>query len=388
MIDILAGSARLLLGAAIGLAFGTAHAEEGKAAGSAPRFRILPACTAAPVSEACQRSLTVTRAEAVVHSAPDQALNYELYGQTIDITFRASEAEPDFVFGDAPYLCCDLQTFLQPVAPNVWGISIEAPKLSAAILELTLGNLANSPAPKRAFQGPDATHVLVRYQDGGLVPQRRTINSHYLKESRDIYEYRGRLCEHSLVGCKVIYLADGAQFSIFLNNSPSPKDLKALDLMVIVGIANPSKDDQFGGKRTGELLADAGDNPDFDAFERFVTEEVIPFVESTPVPRTARSVGGWSNGGAWALSVALDRSDLFGSALAFSNGTWQPPSRAAPAKGLKVKFGGGTLERSPKIFEADARKVAATGASLDEHYVVGGHSISTWNALFWWAITP
>lgn len=387
MIDVLAGFRMLGVGIAIGLlALGVAHAEEKAPKKGQPRFAGLPACTSSRSPDACELPLTAARAEAILQGEPGQALAYRLHGETIDIAFKTAERE--FAFGDAPYLCCDLQTFLKPVAPGMWAVSIKAPKLSAAVLEITLANLIGGPAPRRAFHGPDATHPLVGARSGLLVARKRTIISRYLNESRDIHEYRGRLCARSLARCKVLYLADGDGFAVFLNNSPSPSARRALDRMVIVGIDNAGNDNQFSEKRLGALVAAAGDKAAYEAFERFVTEEVIPFVEPTPVPRTARSVGGWSNGGAWALSMALDHGDLFSSALAFSNGIWKPSNHAVAAKDLKVKFGGGTLESSTSKFKAEVRKVVGTGASVSEHYVVGGHSTSTWNALFWWAINP
>lgn len=385
MIDVPAGLAKLCLGVTLGFLFlGVVQAEEKVEVKRGPRFSTLPACASPHPLEVCERAVTADRAEAILRAAPQQALSYGQHDQTIDIVFKTPDT--DFVFGEAPYLCCDLQTYLRPVAAGLWGISIEAPKLSAAVLSISIANLTNGASPHLGFRGPDATHPLVR-QGGALAPVRRTIDSRHLKEKRDIYEFKGRLCEHSLARCKVLYLADGRQFADFLNNSPSPAARRALHRMVIVGISNPSNDGNFGEKRASELLAHAGDDLEFRAFERFVTEEVIPFVEPTPVPRTARSVGGWSNGGAWALSIILDHDDLFGSALAFSNGVWRPPSGAMVRKDTKVKFGGGTLERSRQKYEIDVRKVAATGASVDELYVEGGHSTSTWNALFWWAIS-
>ena len=86
--------------------------------------------------------------------------------------------------------------------------------------------------------------------------------------------------------------------------------------------------------------------------------------------------------------MALAHSELFSTALVFSNGIWKPPSYPVKVKDLKIKFGGGTLEQSSKKFDAYAHQIAQLGPSVDEQYVVGGHSISTWNALFWWAIAP
>jgi enterochelin esterase-like enzyme len=381
MIDGLAKlGSRLGWGVALGLlAFGAARAGDKE-----PKFSTLPVCASPDQAEVCQRPFTAERAEAVLQAEPQETLAYALHGQTIDIAFKAPT--PEFVFGEAPYLCCDLQSYMQPLAPGLWGISIEAPKLSAAVLEITLANLAGGPAPRRTFRGPDATHAIAVWRKGGIVAQRMTIDSRYLKKSRGINVYKGARCQRSVARCKVLYLADGNGFEIFLNNSPSPQALRVLDRMVIVGIDNPGDDNRFGEKRMGELLAVAGDKEAYGAFEHFVVEEVIPFVEPRRVPPKARSVGGWSNGGAWAMSMGLEHGDLFGTALAFSNGSWRRPERAPDAKTLRVKFGGGTLERSSQKFQKDARTLADLGASVDELYVVGGHSMSTWNALFWWAI--
>jgi enterochelin esterase-like enzyme len=366
--------------------FGNGHAADDMKPRKGPRFSTFPACASSAVTATCERALTTERAGAIVQSAPAQALNYESHDETIDITLKTSAKA--FAFGEAPYLCCDLQTYLKPVSEGLWGVSIDAPKLNAAVLELSIANLLGAPSPHRDFRGPDATHPRVTSERPAVALEHLTINSRHLQAARDIDVYRGRLCQRGLARCQILYLSDGASYAPFLNYVPSPSAQKRLDHLVIVGIDNPKDDDQFGEKRMGELLLAAGDSDKFNAFELFVTDEVIPLVEPTPVSRRARFVGGWSNGGAWALSMALAHSDLFSTALVFSNGIWKPPSHLANLKDLKIKFGGGTLEQSSKKFDAYARQIAQLGPSVDERYVVGGHSISTWNALFWWAIAP
>lgn len=343
-----------------------------------------PACASNTVASICERAITAEQAESIVQSAPEQALNYVSHGETIDITLRTPAKE--FAFGEAPYLCCDLQTYLKPISEGLWGISIDAPKLNAAVLELSIANLLGVPSPHRDFRGPDATHPWVSYEPPTIALDHLTVNSRHLQAARDIHVYRGRLCRRNLARCEVLYLADGASFRPFLNYAPSPLAQKRLDHLVIVGIDSPKDDDRFGGKRMSELLLAIGDSEKFKAFESFVMDEVIPLVEATPVSRRKRLVGGWSNGGAWALSMALAHNDRFSTALVFSTGIWKPPSPPIRVKNLTIKFGGGTLERSSKKFDEYARQIEQLGPSVDEHYVVGGHSISTWNALFWWAI--
>lgn len=367
------------------LVFGGAHAEDSGKSYKGPKFSTFPTCASSVVTATCERALTAERADEIVQAAPAQALNYVSYGETIDLTFKASAKE--FAFGEAPYLCCDLQTYLKPVAPGLWGISIDAPELNRAVLELSIANLLGVPSPHRDFRGPDATHPRVSAERAAPMLESRTIDSRYLRAPRDIHVYRGHLCQRSLARCRVLYLADGDSYAPFLSYAPSPSAQKSLDHLVIVGIDSPKGDDQFSGKRMSELLLAAGDSEKFNAFERFVTEEVIPRIEPTPVSRKARLVGGWSNGGAWALSMALKHSEIFSTALVFSNGIWKPPGQPTKAKDLKIKFGGGTLEAPPEKFDMYARQIAGLGPSVDKLYVVGGHSISTWNALFWWAIT-
>ena len=61
---------------------------------------------------------------------------------------------------------------------------------------------------------------------------------------------------------------------------------------------------------------------DFARHLRFVTDELIPYVEQRyggRRDRVDRGIGGWSNGGHWALAAGGLRADLFGKVLALSS---------------------------------------------------------------------
>ncbi|NYE60916.1 enterochelin esterase-like enzyme [Duganella sp. 1224] len=75
--------------------------------------------------------------------------------------------------------------------------------------------------------------------------------------------------------------------------------------------------------------------PEFIAHERFLLETVIPAIERTygaPAERGLRAVGGASNGGSWAASMALRNPGVFGTALVMSPG--MPPVQHGAARSL------------------------------------------------------
>jgi enterochelin esterase-like enzyme len=140
----------------------------------------------------------------------------------------------------------------------------------------------------------------------------------------------------------------------------------------------------FDNTRSAEMVMSFGD-PAFNRFQKFLLEEVLPRIEGGSKP-LGRYTAGYSNGGAWALSTALAHPVLFRGALAFSPTGW----KNVPANRQKTEqfvwIGSGTLESVYNQTQQDAAQLRSIGLKTYAKFVVGGHSYSTWNALFWWSL--
>ncbi len=313
-------------------------------------------------------------------SAPT-GLSISVRGDELDVTYRGSSGP--FSFGEAPYLCCDLQTFLEGGEGGVWSARIRVPNLDRAVLDISIANTSPPPHPL-SFEGDRADHHAVRAGGPAQIALRSTLHSKALNEDREVYIFRGKRCEHSASDCTLIVLADGENLDTFLANPPQPTD-GLLDGLILVGVAGPP-DTDGGEARIAELLL-AANQPAFQRFEAFVLEEVIPYVEGAAHAKSRWS-GGESNGGAWAVDIALRHPKVFAGALGFSIGSftkdWLAPERP-PAPAPTFLLGGGSLE--PEGFgrriHLITTRLAALGLHAEERQFTGGHSMSTWNALFW-----
>lgn len=206
------------------------------------------------------------------------------------------------------------------------------------------------------------------------------VQSEALDGARRLSIFRGRDCRETLDGCVVAYMADGDTLHGFLRRAPVDA---ATNRLVVVGIHNDHTD-RTGRARPGELLRDV-DRGRYRAFERFLIDELIPFVEGeTRRPAADRWVVGYSNGGAWAIDMLERRRDVFGGAAAFS--VADQSTRGRKVSGARVFLGAGRQESSSygAYTRASAAALKAAGARVQEHYVPGDHSPVTWAPLFWW----
>jgi enterochelin esterase-like enzyme len=293
-------------------------------------------------------------------------------GQFLDVVYEHGN---DFVFGEAPLLADDIETPMERIGDGLWSKRLVLRDPDHALVTLSPANVIGSPT--MTFGGAHADHALVKF---GTSSDVKTITTHSnaLKAARDIYVYRGERCRTTVDNCRVIYFADGGTISLFMLNKPSGIDTSRL---VLVGLANPPHDDQFGGNRIAELLKDSND-PAYARFQKFLIDEIIPKVEGHGQP-AARYVGGYSNGGGWAVTTMLAHPNIFGGALAFS-----PAPQATSQTDIRahaVWIGSGTLESFRKSAEQYAKTLKGLHADVQTRYFVGGHYFNTWNALFWWA---
>ena len=347
------------------------------------KFDGLPPCARAlAVAEPCQAELPQSEVAGLLQDGAGP-VHARLHDDELDVAYTA--ATQNYTFGEAPYLCCDLQTFLVPSSPGVWAARLRSTELRHAGLRVSIANLDAAAAPKPLqVLSAEPDHALTDTVRSGAVTSAKLLLSPALGDARTIYVYRGERCRSSLSACSVIYMADGEQLDTMI--SAAGANWRAdLAFCVLVGLADPPHDDQFGSKRAAELLRDQH-RPNFARFERFLLEDVEPATEGRGGLPAQRWVAGTSNGGSWALNIALRHPTIFGGAIALSPGTWAAPAKM-PSSKLRVFVGSGRLEGS---FRQGALKAANRLRALElpvtEASVAGGHSVDTWAPLFWRAV--
>ena len=305
-------------------------------------------------------------------------------------------------------LCCALQTPLEPIGDSGMGaITVRIPRVDEALLDAgmiaseTAYPVERVPTPSAPMPPPRATTLR------GTIT-RHVIRSSNLGQAREIQVYVPAAVPPG-ARLPVIFLTDGEteRFAGLLEGAARGSGAAGA---ILVGIA-PASGTLPGCKgmcdrRALEYLMSAGDDqsaPDslFNRHLRFVADEVVPLVIGH-YPASSKSAdhiaAGYSNGGAWAVSAAELRPDVFGGVVAMSvaGGPW-PAQHASSLKGMRVYAGAGTFER---FFLPRTREVAASaqaaGAEVKMDEIVSGHSSLLWDALFahglpWvlaWSTTP
>lgn len=121
--------------------------------------------------------------------------------------------------------------------------------------------------------------------------------------------------------------------------------------------------------------------PAFLAHERFLLDTVVPAIEAkygAPPERRLRAVGGASNGGVWAASMALRNPGVFGTAFVLSPGV-RPAQHGAARSSSRFYVAAGELEPG---FNANAACVAgeivARGGIATFKSYPSGHDIGMW----------
>ncbi|MRX11175.1 hypothetical protein GJ697_25450 [Pseudoduganella sp. FT25W] len=158
----------------------------------------------------------------------------------------------------------------------------------------------------------------------------------------------------------ILYLADGGWTSpgAWLTEPIRRGEIPPL---IVVGIEYGPKGQMTSDLRMVTYLGDTEVKgqlePEFVAHERFLLDTVIPAIEAkygAPPERRLRAVGGASNGGVWAASMALRNPGVFGTAFVMSPGV--PPAQHGAARPLsRFYVSAGDLEPS---FRRNARCVA------------------------------
>lgn len=292
-------------------------------------------------------------------------------------------------------LCCGLQLPLAPIpGTRLWAVTarVQNVQQAALTLEIVSGSQRSATQEPTLWRGPEAPAPVLRASRLAGQVRRVTLDSgDALTGSRTVTVYTppGWTRAEAL---PAVYLADGGSAEELARTLEPAVEAGTAPRVVLVGIQNaPSfapgsttyrpEDD----RRAHEYLeGQAGGAERFTAHERFVLKVVLPWAEREYGLRAApdaRAVGGFSNGGAWAISLAARHPDTFRGVIALS------PSNAAvqnaPHPRARVSTQGGTLEpsflRAATQYAALARKAGAATRLVTR---VGGHDLLLWAEAF------
>ena len=291
-------------------------------------------------------------------------------------------------------LCCAVATGLEPIGDsNFAAITVRIPKIREALIDVGYSSERTADSGD-VIRGPDAPPAPpVADPLGGRI-DRVPIASAALGETRGISVYVPPKTDPQ-ARLPVIYLADGEVAHYAPIAEAAVRDGRAAPA-ILVGIVpayGPASNCRMTpcDRRMLDYVIDQsaeaplGDTP-FGRHMRFVTDEVMPFVESHyPASRLRedRVVAGYSNGGSWALAAAEMRPDLFGNVLAMSAGTRGVQERASLLRGTRIFAGAGLFEDDFRNrLSVIARVARSAGSDVRFQVMVSGHSRLMWDVLF------
>ena len=330
----------------------------------------------------CKDKVSDAEARAVLGDATKNA-GVLVSADSVLVAMRASSDE--FEYLDRPYLCCDIQAYLDLVGENLFAARFMVKDARTLNIGLFPVNMRNGESRKLSYAGSEKFIIaeqLVSEQSlrqRGLDVQVHTLDGSSLMGERKIALFRGRNCVISISDCTIVYMADGESLRTFVFNAHQAG--VALDSFVLAGIYGPGgRGNDLSNARIDELLFGYSP-PRFDAYMAFLKGPVISFVEGDASPK-ARFVAGSSNGGAWALDALQRFPKTFTGAIAMSTAIWKDKF-ADDLAGKKIYLGSGTLEG---LTTEQTRRIANVlrnhGASVRETYPASGHSTNAWVNIF------
>lgn len=290
----------------------------------------------------CKQSLSAQAIASELDKLKTKNFAYEVKGDTLFVSARLAPAAVAYPKG--PYLCCEIQAYLDKISDDVYGASFRWKRMASAMLDLQFLNLKNRPdtrfqlrgSPQFVFAGDKVVPGLIEASGATLTTLTYAAPGEY--GTRKVTVFRGAACRDTVAACSVIYTPDGHETAKFADNALA----SGIDLgrVVVAGVHNADHDP--AGSRIEELVLDA--NPArYDAFMRFVTGDLPRHVEGGVRP-LRRLAAGYSNGGAWAYDALVSQGSHFDGAIIMSPAQWRTRGEAA-LQGRRVFVGAGYMER-------------------------------------------
>lgn len=332
----------------------------------------LLSCSSGDQTGVCKDSLYDNDEKLANEITANETFSYFLKDDSLLISARVS---PNTITKfSKPFLCCEIQGYLDPVGHGLYAARFRWKKMKYANVDMRILNVDGLKTILRINGSPEYI-MEERGVDMGAAVGGHTIattTSYFINSvlgPHDVTVITGSSCQVSLEHCTMVYLVDGESLNQLVQNAIS-RGLRA-DNFVFIGIHNATIDDF----RMEELLY-GFDQSKFDDFMNFIILRLSPEVEHTKPER--RIAAGFSNGGAWALDAFSLHQDFFSGAISMSPGQWEYHGDVK-MNGGKVFIGAGELEsRFLKSARRYARDLEGAGAKVSETYVPSGHGMNTW----------
>jgi len=270
-------------------------------------------------------------------------------------------------------------TFQQPMqripGSNLWILQMEMDGWEQAFFSAKFLSAAiPDAAPISQFHGVNAPPLpaIAQTLHGNI--ETRTLQSTNLNEARKITVYIPPRAVRS--GLRVLFMADGESCETYAKVAEPLIESGRVAPFVIVGAHAAATADRRGQEYLPVMAPEIAQR-----HMRFFIEELIPWATreyGLSTDRKARAVFGFSNGGDFAASVALQHGELFGNALPFSMG-YTADSRQPPTNLPRFHFVAGELELG---FETTTRamheRVLGWKADSDFTLYKSGHDSLMW----------
>jgi enterochelin esterase-like enzyme len=321
-----------------------------------------------------------------------------------DLTF-SFEGQADRVT-----LCCGLEDDLIPAlnddgtpSSTVWALTARIRDLDRAVITVgfsaTRNKIGSRRVNVRVWRGPNAPDAPTQVQRLRGTERRMELYSNALAEKRIVWVYLPPNHDPKK-STRVVYLADGASVP-GLARVLEPAILAGrVPEVILIGAepgvsSGPDANNVSRNTRAQEYLPDV--NPArFQAHETFFVEELRTWAQNqfgASAKREDRVVNGFSNGGQFALQMALRHPDVYAHSVPISTaGKTFSVTRSSlgtiPADFFLVA---GTLEPYIKQSRHFSAELYRAGARVKGNEWVSGHDVQVWvevlpSALEWfWA---
>lgn len=308
-----------------------------------------------------------------------------------DFAYWINEAELNLLArsdADAVRLTGTIQEGMFPLfdtdETTYWGASYRLPNIDQSILNLSLRNGPPN-SPKLNFVGPNAPNISTYSDELEGNFEVATIDSLHLNSKRNLHIYtppNNKISNQM----PIVFMADGQWIEQYVQIADALISKNTIRPILIVGIANgvDPKERHTAGLRGKEYLQ-GWDEDAFDAHENFFLKEAIPYVEkrfSVSDDRQDRLLHGYSNAGAWVITMANKHANLVGHVAASSvSGVVDQDFRQAD--GVKFYLQAGYYEPlflEPTKIACFEAKQAGLNCSMAAYYA--GHTGAIWKHHF------